>query len=441
MAVEIEVYFSMERLGSPEGWIERARADGVTFDAPFRPLSHSGYAPARHRGKKTGFEFSIDDVAESSALPSAVRDAAPGADKVAIFRLGEEAELAAASLAAAALTKVTGGVLHDPGDGTVHGAEEAHVRASALTSEVKQADDAQKSKGKTPARWATATLELVKKVHADYARNKAIKQPLLEFVRRDDSGLFASHNFEHHRQTYHQSFALSFSRSRMGPWLNTPLLAGSRFDHNRTVTRQFNDDLGLRRGDPGWPTSLTSLFEWKSNTLPLVEQCFRAAEAQLLPRYRQILADGSAHLVELFETARAFVDTFDSDLETSRRRIQGHSFTPEFGGRFQLPTDVSEWSEHFVLSVAALLRAEEQGLPVRDLWPHRMNCVNLKATDVARLGDGESGDPSPATARLRSVPERLRMHALVVFHIDTFVGLRAELPSIIETARGLARER
>src|SRR3954471_19136222 len=90
---------------------------------------------------------------------------------------------------------------------------------------------------RTPIAWRNACLEILRaEVHPAYDWHRAAIGRFTELVRTDSNGLHLSYNFVRIRDEYHLGFALLFSR-RVPSTLVTPLVAGSRFDHNRTIGR------------------------------------------------------------------------------------------------------------------------------------------------------------------------------------------------------------
>lgn len=163
------------------------------------------------------------------------------------------------------------------------------------------------SKAKTPSAWAKECLAALSQLNPDYRRNRSVTGRFIEFVRPDPSGLHVSQNFIRIRDTYYLCYALLFSTEKPGSFLSSPLHAGSRFDHNFTVWRQFNDDLGLQPRSPGYPSGVWSFGPWRSNTMSNLIRGFEINERILYPVYRDVLHNGKQRLIELFETARRII--------------------------------------------------------------------------------------------------------------------------------------
>jgi hypothetical protein len=134
----------------------------------------------------------------------------------------------------------------------------------------------------------------------------------MEFVKQDESGLTISHNFIKIRDTYYYSYALLFTQ-RPTLHLIHALVAGSRFDNNRTIWKQFHDDLNLFRGDDGYPSGVWSFGPWRNNTLENLSKGLMIPDKHLFPVYRQLLANGKATLLALFQEARKMMDGVPSD--------------------------------------------------------------------------------------------------------------------------------
>lgn len=166
----------------------------------------------------------------------------------------------------------------------------------------------------TPAAWTRECLSLLQRLHPDYRRNRNATGRFIEFVRPDSSGLYISQNFLRVRDDYYLCVALLFSERVSSSRLFDPLFAGSRFDHNCTIWRQFSDDFGLSRGDAKYPSGVWSFGPWHSNTLENLARGFAINEETLIPLYRQALHAGKSRLIPLFEAARRIIPALDSNL-------------------------------------------------------------------------------------------------------------------------------
>lgn len=172
---------------------------------------------------------------------------------------------------------------------------------------------AQEHPERTPKAWATECLALLQLLNSDYRRNRATTGRCIEFVRPDSTGLLVSQNFVRIRDVYHLCYALCFS-PLPGGQLHHPLFAGSRFDHNRTIWQQFENDVGVRRGDAGCPSGLWSFGEWRSNSMAHLARGFALNDELLFPVYRRALAAGKGRLIALFDAAHRLIPSLDPQL-------------------------------------------------------------------------------------------------------------------------------
>lgn len=180
---------------------------------------------------------------------------------------------------------------------------------------------------RTPRAWAKECLEILRDISANYSVNREASGRFIEFVRKDSSGLYVSQNFIRIRDDYHLCFGLSFT-TRLSRPLKSPLVAGSRFDHNRTIWRQFLDDLGVRRGDSGYPSGIWSFGPWRSNTMENLARGLAVNEQYLYPFYREALKAGRPRLIRLLEAARRLVPVLDSALPVADHTELGVKETP-----------------------------------------------------------------------------------------------------------------
>lgn len=159
---------------------------------------------------------------------------------------------------------------------------------------------------RTPTLWKKKCLEILKKINPDYRLNKNMKGKFIEYIRQDESGAFVSLNFIRIREVYHLCFAISLT-CKPTTYLNHPMIAGSRFDHNTTIYRLFLKDLNLFRTDEKCPKGIWSFGEWKSNTMERLESGLSLPDEYLYPYYRTQLHNGKERLLELFKRAKEFV--------------------------------------------------------------------------------------------------------------------------------------
>ena len=232
---------------------------------------------------------------------------------------------------------------------------------------------------RTPSAWAKACLALLQDISPDYRRNRDVTGRFIEFVRPDPTGLLVSQNFIRIRSDYSLCYALSFS-TLPSKQLYYPLFAGSRFDHNRTIWRQFLDDVGISRGDPGYPSGLWSFGPWRSNTLENLARGLALNEEYLYPFYRQELKRGKSHLVSLFETAARLIPALDP-------------------------------------AVPVLTQASSLGVDPKALAAYPLPSAELNALTVAKGGSCYVGfGPRTNTVDLRAIsPEVMVLHFAEVF--------------------------
>lgn len=167
---------------------------------------------------------------------------------------------------------------------------------------------------RTPASWTRNCLAILTEMNPGYCKNREVKGRFIEFVRELESGLLVSYNFIKIRDHYHLSFALLFT-AKPTTVLYHPLMAGSRFDHNMTIWKQFNDHLGLFHTDPACPRGRWSFGPWRKNTMERLETGLRLPEEFLLPHYLGELRKRKSRLVALFQCAHELLDDIDISLD------------------------------------------------------------------------------------------------------------------------------
>jgi len=199
---------------------------------------------------------------------------------------------------------------------------------------------------RTPAAWRNAVLAILRrKVHPDYEWNRAVKGRFVEFTRRHDpSGLVLTYSFVCIQGTYYSSYGVALGLWSY-PCLVTPFMAGSRINNGRTISRLFDEDFGLQRGDPEYPPSgVWSFGEWRNNTLELLEERLPAPEAFLLPRYLAAFRAAKDRLVRFVELGAELVERFDGppllfgvdDRPVLRERAREFGCDPAVVERMQL---------------------------------------------------------------------------------------------------------
>lgn len=171
---------------------------------------------------------------------------------------------------------------------------------------------------RTPSAWARECLAILQQIDPGYRKNRGVSGRFMEFVRPDPSGLLVSQNFLRVREDYYLSYALTFTELPLTVRLHHPLIAGARFE-NSGVWRQWSDDFGMRRGDPGYPSGLWSFGPWRSNTLENIAKGFALNDQFMYPRYRQALAEGKAHLVTLFDAAQRIIAQLDPSIPVAQQ--------------------------------------------------------------------------------------------------------------------------
>ena len=168
----------------------------------------------------------------------------------------------------------------------------------------------------TPTNWAKECLAILKQIHPDYKKNSLYKGNFIEFTREDENGLILSHNFIKIKDSFNYSFAILFSKEKTVSLYNT-FMIGSRFDHNRTIWKQFLDDLGQHRTNETNkpPEGIWSFGPWRSNTLRLLVRGMSVPENFLYKFYKQQLFNGKSRLIDLFEKAFEVFQNIPSNLE------------------------------------------------------------------------------------------------------------------------------
>lgn len=249
---------------------------------------------------------------------------------------------------------------------------------------------------KTPTAWSAHCLEFLQEIHPGYSKNREVKDVFIEFTREDDSGLIISHNFFRHLDTYYYSFALLFSKRPTVP-LDHCLLSGSRFDRNRTISRQFAD-FGLKRGDPGYPGGVWSSGVWFKNTLGNLKPGMAIPETHLLPRYRAELKSGKERLVRLYERAGEMLESLPAG------------------------ADVTGFETTYPEAMATI-------------WDlRRREHYSLSAREIAR-GRDQSGGDAPSLTGFKV--ENLSLDEVVCDQAEVFLGERERMGEIVEIARRL----
>tara|TARA_R110002072_G_scaffold219815_2_gene377419 strand:- start:2588 stop:3439 length:852 start_codon:yes stop_codon:yes gene_type:complete len=272
---------------------------------------------------------------------------------------------------------------------------------------------------RTPSLWAKNCLAALKGIDPSYERNRLVKGRFIEFVRQLPNGLYVSHNFLRTRDTYHLCFALLFSK-RLAETLVSPLAAGARFDHNRTIWRQFCDDLGLHRTNEDCtrrpPSGVWSFGEWRRNTPGLVERGLGVSEEHLLPHYLKAIRAAAPSLVRLLERAVDLVPGMEV------RLAEGNTVTDQIRGL------VLDSGPCFVAPKGGL---DESGLAYARLVQAGQSCgvsaedaVSTRIQQVSALDVGASLSPD----------------SVIVNHFEDFRHEGQDLAALLGIARALATE-
>jgi hypothetical protein len=158
------------------------------------------------------------------------------------------------------------------------------------------------------AGFEAAFLDLLcQRVHPEYRRDPRSKGYFVDFTRTTPEGLILSYNLVRVRLDYSLCFSVLLA-AHTPAGLLSPLTFGSRFDRNNTLSRQFELDLHLRRGDPGYPAYLWSSGTPRSNTLEIVARAIDAPERQLYPVYREAIRLGKFRLINLITHASRLLE-------------------------------------------------------------------------------------------------------------------------------------
>jgi hypothetical protein len=128
MSLELHIFMPDSQVPSREAWQQAIEQLG--FPTVLYPTldvrKDTGFSPTTYKGQSTGFEFSLESAADILASYPHIAPQVGSRDKCATFRWGGDLIECAASLsAAAALTKLTGGIYFYPDDDIIYGADEA----------------------------------------------------------------------------------------------------------------------------------------------------------------------------------------------------------------------------------------------------------------------------------------------------------------------------
>jgi hypothetical protein len=288
MSFDIDVFFEKSLQPSLVAWAVSISEAGfsISFPCIVDLPKHSGFLPALLGDEESGFELFLSRLDEMEKLKDEVKSYAPDADTVFNFCCHETSECLTAIAAAAVLTQMTFGVLFNPQEGTFMLPEEAISYAkSQLRSAEKEEREDRKVHGKlSSAEWAEIFQQAMQRVHPDYRLSQDYKKRLVECIRGDETGLFLSQNCVKIHDNYRHCFAVLLTGKKLGGSLFSPFVLGSRFDHNTTIAKAYNQD--YREGIK-WQAAPK---EWHADygltvrrILPWVENTAKSAEQFLFP--------------------------------------------------------------------------------------------------------------------------------------------------------------
>jgi hypothetical protein len=140
----------------------------------------------------------------------------------------------------------------------------------------------------TTAQFLAVLTQHLKQVNPGYMRNKHAKGIRYEFLREVEPGVYASHNVICERGTYYHGFCLTLHRHVPKLALYSPFTIGGRFNHNYSVNRAFQQDLGRSPTDPVSPFRLSDSHRFRPGTEGIIHRCTAEAEAHLLPYYLSV---------------------------------------------------------------------------------------------------------------------------------------------------------
>jgi hypothetical protein len=139
MSMELHVLLQDTRVPTVTEWQQAIREAGfdLLLDSSLRLREDTGFSPAVYRGNETGFEFDLWPASDITDTYPDVASRIGGRDMAANFRWGGDLlECAAAVIAAAALARLTDGVLFDPQEGDLASGDEAIEMARQETQEI-----------------------------------------------------------------------------------------------------------------------------------------------------------------------------------------------------------------------------------------------------------------------------------------------------------------
>jgi hypothetical protein len=127
MAIELHVFMHDSRVPSRAAWQHTIEQLGfpTTLERSLDLRRDTGFRPTIYKEQPTGFEFHLEPAAGILSGYSHIAPHVGDRDMCATFRWGGDlTECAAALSAAAALTKIAGGIYYYPDDDILYGPDE-----------------------------------------------------------------------------------------------------------------------------------------------------------------------------------------------------------------------------------------------------------------------------------------------------------------------------
>jgi len=426
MAIYLNVFLERAKVPAFAEW-EKGITDAqlpLSFPESVELTKHTGYLPALLNDEESGFEFFLSDVAESDEVPDEIRSALPSANAIATFRYHEMHESLAATIGASVLAQLGHGFFFDPQDGrTIRGSEAlAEARKALDTAARKERETARKRPELlSPLKWAKAFEQTLHRVHPEYALSADYRGRDVECLREDATGLYLSQNCTRMHDRYSHCFAVLFTRAKLRPVLHSPLILGSRFDHNSTIAHAYNSDY---REGMKWHVAPQ---EWHSEyratlrgTQQWLESTARTAEAFLRPLYLTRLSRGADRFTALLHDAAQFLQQWEVTAQVLEAPVADTKLIAEFALEFHLSSKPADWDQCLVRYYNALRLADSNGYPGLQLLKYRRQAINAKCDDILRGSD-----------TLHAIPAHIRNAAIFVVYAEDFLTVQAELPGMI----------
>ncbi len=248
----------------------------------------------------------------------------------------------------------------------------------------------------------------------------------MECLREDATGLFASQNCVKIHDNYRHCFAVLLTCTKLSPVLHSPLVLGSRFDHNSTIAHAYNRDY---RAGMKWRVAPE---EWRSEyratvrgTQQWVGTTAGSAEQFLFPLYVNRLSKGAERVVTLLRDAAMFIEQWGVSEGTLKDPVGEGELGTAFAEAFFLKAPPEDWNEGLVTYYNALRLADLHGFPGTRLLSHRQDAINT-CDDIA-LG----------SKKFVAIPEEIRNAAIFVRYVDDFLTVRDELPRMIRVVENV----